>query len=129
MVSDLSSLLFFYGLPNVSSTSLKECILISPTDSLKWVSWKDWSNIKTEKRTRLEMKKMPAFFKQWKEKMCDLSIYKDRFISSEMIRRYYCLKFSPYSDFMTTKPLSRNVSTSSVNPFQWGIYINQARNK
>ena len=72
---------------------------------------------------------MPAFFKQWKEKMSDLSIYKDRFIFSEMIRRYYCLKFSPYSDFTTTKPLSRNVSTSSVNPVQWGIHINQARNK
>ena len=115
----------------MSPTSWKECMFISPTDSLKWISWKDWSNIKTEKRTRLEKKNCQHFSSSGKRR-CLISPFIRTglfLLRRQMIRRYYCLKFSPYSDFTTTKPLSRTVSTSSVYPFQQGIYVNQARNK
>lgn len=43
--------------------------------------------------------KMPAFFKQWKEKMADLSIYKDKFISAEETDNQKVLLFKILSLF------------------------------
>lgn len=113
----------FPGLSNMSPTSWEGVHLnITNRYSLKCVSWKDWSKIKTEKRMRLEKKKMPSLFKEWKEKMYDLSSSRDRYISAEETdasdyQKVLLFKILPLG-LMTTMPFLKNVSTSNATSSQ-----------
>lgn len=57
------------------------------------VKYQNWE------KNKVGNEKMPAFFKQWKEKMADLSIYKDKFISAEETDNQKVLLFKILSLF------------------------------
>lgn len=65
------------------------------------VKYQNWE------KNEVGKEKLPAFFKQWKEKMSDLSIYKDRFISAEKTddQKVLLLKILPlfrFHDYQAT---------------------------
>lgn len=77
---------------------------------------------KNREKNKVGEEKMPSLFKEWKEKVYDLSSSRDRYISAEETdvsdyQKVLLFKILPLG-LMTTMPFLKNVSTSNATSSQ-----------